>query len=94
MASVLGLWSGALTDTLLARRFRWEGFQGVGDTAHHLIGAALMGVGGVTALGCTIGQGLSGLSTLAVGSMLTFLGLLAGGAAGVRWQSWRVSKMH
>jgi uncharacterized membrane protein YedE/YeeE len=63
---------------LASRRFRWEAFRDVEDTANHLLGASLMGIGGVTAMGCTIGQGLSGLSTLALGSILTFLAILAG----------------
>jgi hypothetical protein len=72
--------------------FRWEGFAGVEDTANHIVGAALMGVGGVTALGCTIGQGLSGISTLSLGSFLALAGILAGGVAGVRYQAWRVER--
>jgi hypothetical protein len=55
---------------LATRSFRWEGFAGTEDTANHLVGAVLMGVGGVTAMGCTIGQGLSGVSTLALGSFI------------------------
>ena len=53
-----------------ARSFRWEGFRDVDDTANHLVGAPLMGVGGVTALGCTIGQGFSGVSTLSLTSFV------------------------
>jgi uncharacterized protein len=49
----------------------------------HLLGAFLMGTGGVTALGCTIGQGLSGLSTLSVGSMLALGAILVGARAGL-----------
>ena len=49
---------------LASRSFRWEGFRNAGDTGNHLVGAVLMGVGGVAAMGCTVGQGLSGISTL------------------------------
>ena len=70
----------------------WEGFAGSEDTANHLVGGALMGVGGVTAMGCTIGQGLSGLSTLAIGSFLAFAAILAGGVAGLHYQAWRVQR--
>ena len=63
------------------------------DLAHHVAGGVLMGFGGVTALGCTIGQGLTGLSTLAVGSFLAFGGIIAGGVAALRYQSWRVERM-
>ena len=51
-----------------------------------------MGFGGVTAMGCTIGQGLSGLSTLALGSFVTFAAIVAGAAAMMRWQYWRLER--
>ena len=51
-----------------------------------------MGFGGVTALGCTIGQGLSGISTLAVGSFLALCGIMAGGVVGVKYQMWRTER--
>lgn len=93
IASVLGVIAGSFAWALLTRSFRWEGFAGPEDTANHLVGGALMGIGGVTALGCTIGQGLSGLSTLAVGSFIAFAAILVGGLAGVRYQAWRVERM-
>jgi hypothetical protein len=93
IASVLGLVAGSTADALVSRTFRWEGLQGTEDTANHLVGGALMGVGGVTALGCTIGQGMSGLSTLAIGSMIAFAAIVAGGMAGIRYQAWRVERM-
>lgn len=93
IASVLGMAVGAALYALATRRFRWEGFRGAEDTANHLVGAALMGVGGVTALGCTIGQGISGMSTLALGSFITLAALLAGAVMGLRYQMWRVERM-
>ena len=62
------------------------------DTANHLVGAVLMGVGGVVALGCTIGQGLSGVSTLALGSFIALAGILTGAVLGLRWQVWRLER--
>jgi hypothetical protein len=70
--------------------FRWEGFGGTEDTANHVVGAALMGVGGVTALGCTVGQGLSGVSTLALGSFIALAGIVAGAVLALRYQTWRL----
>lgn len=93
IASVLGLVAGATAYALATRSFRWEGFQGAEDTANHLVGGALMGVGGVTAVGCTIGQGMTGLSTLALGSVIAALAIVAGGVAGIRYQTWRVERM-
>jgi uncharacterized membrane protein YedE/YeeE len=65
IAGTLGVIAGSMAYALFSRSFRWEGFRDVEDTANHLVGAALMGFGGVVATGCTIGQGLTGFSTLA-----------------------------
>ena len=51
-----------------------------------------MGFGGVTALGCTIGQGLSGVSTLALGSFLAVGAIVAGCVAALRYQMWRLER--
>jgi len=52
-----------------------------------------MGFGGVTAMGCTIGQGIAGVSTLAIGSFLTLAALIAGGWLGMRWQYWQIEHL-
>ena len=57
-----------------------------------LIGAALMGFGGVVALGCTVGQGISGISTLALGSFMTFLAIVTGAAVMLKFQYWRLMR--
>ena len=57
-----------------------------------MIGGLLMGFGGVTALGCTIGQGISGFSTLATGSIVTFIAIVAGSASAMKWQYWRMTR--
>ena len=93
VVSVLGIVTGSALMALGQGTFRWEGLAGTEDTAHHLVGAALMGVGGVTALGCTVGQGLTGLSTLALGSFITVAGIVAGTVAGLRYQEWRLDRM-
>jgi len=92
IAGALGMLAGAALMALATRTFRWEGFANVEDLANHLAGGALMGFGGVTALGCTIGQGLTGLSTLAIGSVLTFLAIVAGSVAAIRYQAWRIER--
>ncbi len=51
-----------------------------------------MGFGGVTALGCTIGQGITGLSTLAIGSVVSFLAIVAGSAVTMKVQYWRMTR--
>ena len=60
--------------------------------AFHLVGAVLMGVGGVVAMGCTIGQGLSALSTLSLGSFLAVAGIVAGAVVALRYQSWQLER--
>jgi len=92
IAAVAGIVLGSAAYALASRTFRWEGFAGPGDTAAHVIGGLLMGFGGVTALGCTIGQGLTGFSTLAVGSILTFLAIVAGSALTMRLQYRRLMR--
>jgi hypothetical protein len=93
IAAGLGMLAGSCAMALATRTFRWEGFGSVEDIGNHIIGGVLMGFGGVTALGCTIGQGLSGMSTLAVGSILTFVSIVAGCAVAVRYQMWRIDRM-
>ena len=93
IVSMAGVVVGSALMALASREFRWEGFANVEDTANHLVGAALMGVGGVTAYGCTIGQGLSGISTLSLGSMLAVAAIVTGGIAGLRYQIWRMDRL-
>ena len=92
IVSVLGVIAGAAAHALLTGSFRWEGFRDAGDTGTHLVGGLLMGVGGVTALGCTIGQGLSGLSTLCLTSVVAVAAILVGAVGALRFQVWRIER--
>jgi uncharacterized membrane protein YedE/YeeE len=92
IASALGVIAGSAAYAVATRTFRWEGFRDAEDTANHVVGGLLMGFGGITALGCTIGQAISGFSTLALGSILTFLAIVAGSAATMKYQYWRLSR--
>jgi hypothetical protein len=92
IASALGVIAGSAAYALATRSFRWEGFRDAEDTANHVVGGLLMGFGGITALGCTIGQAISGFSTLSAGSILTFLAIVAGSAATMKYQYWRLSR--
>ena len=92
MVLVVGVVLGSGAAALAGGNFRWEGFRGVDDTASHLVGAVLMGVGGITAMGCTIGQGLSGVSTLSLGSFIAVAAIAVGGLAALRWQAWRLDR--
>ena len=93
IAAVLGMLAGSAAYALASRTFRWEGFGSTEDVANHIVGGVLMGFGGVTALGCTIGQGITGVSTLAVGSVLALASIVAGCVAAIRYQEWRMSKI-
>ena len=92
MVAAIGVVLGSAGVALATRSFRWEGFRGAEDTANHLVGAVLMGVGGITALGCTIGQGLTGLSTLSLGSVIASAAIVIGAVAALRWQVWRLER--
>lgn len=92
IVSTAGVVLGSAAVALATRTFRWEGFGGTEDTANHIAGAALMGVGGVTAVGCTIGQGISGISTLALGSFIALAAIIAGAVAALRYQIWRLGR--
>ncbi|MBB3012195.1 YeeE/YedE family protein [Cupriavidus alkaliphilus] len=93
IVSVFGVIAGAAAYALATRTFRWEGFGNAEDVANHMVGGILMGAGGVTALGCTVGQGLSGVSTLALGSFIALAGILAGAVLAFRYQMWRLERM-
>lgn len=86
MVTVVGVLCGACLSALLQGSFRWEGFTHRADLVRHLLGGTLMGTGGVLAMGCTFGQGLSGLSTLSLGSMISVLGIFAGTWLALHWQ--------
>src|SRR5690349_13972817 len=89
IASGLGVIAGSAAYALATRTFRWEGFRDAEDTANHIVGGLLMGFGGICALGCTIGQGISGFSTLAAGSIITFVCIVLGSALTMKYQYWR-----
>ncbi|MCB2017749.1 MAG: YeeE/YedE family protein [Hydrogenophaga sp.] len=92
VVTVIGVVLGALVQSLLAGNFRWEGFRSTQDTALHIGGAMCMGIGGVTAMGCTVGQGLSGLSTMSLTSVIAVAGIVAGAALGIRFQLWLLDR--
>lgn len=84
VATVFGTIAGAFATAKAMGRFRLTTFSDPGDTVRNLMGATLMGIGGVLALGCTIGQAITGVSTLAIGSFLTFAAIVTGGIHGLR----------
>lgn len=88
--SVFGVILGSLLWSLLSKGFRIEWFAGFKDFLNHFIGAVLMGFGGVLAMGCTVGQAITGVSTLAVGSILTFIAIVFGSALTMKIQYYKM----
>lgn len=86
VVTVFGVVFGSLLYALLSRSFRFEWFNSPRDFFQHLIGGLLMGYGGFVAMGCTVGQGVSGVSTLALGSFLALGGMIAGSALTMKIQ--------
>lgn len=86
VASAFGVVTGSFLYAMISKTFRWEYFTSAKDMASHIIGAILMGFGGITAMGCTIGQGVTGVSTLSLGSFLVLASIIAGSAITMKIQ--------
>ena len=92
IASVAGVILGSAAYALASGKFRWEGFTDIADMRHHIVGGMLMGFGGVTGLGCTIGQGITGVSTLALGSFLTLFSIIGGALLALKYLAWQLDR--
>jgi uncharacterized membrane protein YedE/YeeE len=85
IAVIGGVITGSFLMAVATGSFRVESFVDRHDLTRHLGGAMLMGAGGVLALGCTLGQGITGMSTLSLGSMIAWLSILGGGYLGIKY---------
>ena len=92
VVALAGVIVGSLIWAILAREFRFEWFASWRDFSNHAVGAVLMGTGGVLSMGCTFGQAITGISTLAIGSILTFLAIVIGAAGTMKYQYWRITR--
>lgn len=81
---VAGVVVGSLIMALITGQFKWQGYQSVGQLQRGILGGVIMGIGGVMALGCSIGQGLSGFSTLSISSMVALVAILIGAWLGLK----------
>ena len=90
--ALAGVITGSFLYAVVTKNFRIEWFASKGDFANHAAGGVMMGTGGVLAMGCTVGQAISGMSTLAIGSMLTFAAIVAGAVAALKFQYWRLMR--
>ncbi|WP_417262100.1 YeeE/YedE family protein [Celeribacter sp.] len=79
-----GVILGALVSSLLSDRFRWQSFESPRQTGRYMAGAALMGVGGVLASGCTVGAGLAGVPSLSLAAILALVSIALGGVIAAR----------
>ena len=84
VGSVFGVLVGALAGSVIKGHFRWEACEDPRELKRQILGAALMGVGAILALGCTIGQGISAFSVLAFSAPIVFVSIFAGAAIGLR----------
>ena len=89
---VLGVITGSFLYTLIFRKLRIEWFASWSDFASHIIGAVLMGIGGILGMGCTIGQGITGIAVLGLGSFITTIAIIAGSAGTMKYQYYRMMK--
>ncbi|MDQ7070844.1 MAG: YeeE/YedE family protein [Rhodobacterales bacterium] len=87
-----GVLLGGFLGALSKGRLSLSTFSDKDDTRRNMIGAAMMGFGGVVALGCTIGQGVTGFSTLAVGSGITLVFIVLGGIIGIKYMEWSLMR--
>lgn len=92
IVAVAGVLVGSAASALQTKTFRWEGFANPRDLGQHLLGSVLMGVGGVTAMGCTFGQGLSGISTLSLNSVVALAAIVLGAVVSLRQQAARLER--
>lgn len=87
---IVGVIVGSFLYSLATRKLRIEWFVAWDDFFRHVIGGLLMGIGGVLALGCTIGQGISGFSTLALGSFVAIAGIVVSSMMTMKYQYYRM----
>ena len=90
--ALAGVILGGFAYALATKGFRYERFFTFKDFANHVLGGALMGIGGVLAMGCTVGQAITGVSTLAMGSILVFFSIVIGAALTMKYQYWRLGQ--
>lgn len=83
VGAVLGVVTGAFIAAKSNGSFKWEVSASASDMKRRILGAFLMGLGGITALGCSVGQGVTGLSTLSIGSVLATVSIVAGARLGL-----------
>lgn len=90
VVGLFGVIIGSFLYSIVTRKFRIEWFTGAKDFAAHAVGGVLMGIGGILSMGCTIGQGVTGFSTLAIGSVMAFASFIFGSALTMKIQYYKM----
>lgn len=88
----LGVVLGSTGAALWRKEFHVEAFRSVAELRGHLLGAVMMGFGGVVAMGCSIGQGITGLSMLSAGAVIAVAGIVGGCWLALRVQAWQMER--
>lgn len=92
IAAVAGIVAGSFLYGIVTKKFQIETFDSRSDMIAHIVGGILMGFGGVVALGCTVGQGITGMSTLALGSVVTLAAIIFGSAMTIKVKLYMAEK--
>jgi uncharacterized membrane protein YedE/YeeE len=90
IAAIFGVILGSFLYAISTGRFRLETFSDRSDMLRHIFGGIAMGFGGVLAIGCTIGQGVTGMSTLALGSLISLVSIIFGSALTMKIEYYRL----
>lgn len=93
IAAVFGVILGSFLYVMVTGKFRIESFTHRDDMVRHMVGGTIMGFGGVLALGCSIGQGVTGMSTLALGSLLSLVSIIFGCALAMKVEYYKLDDM-
>jgi len=93
IAAVFGVILGSFIYAILTGKFRIETFTNREDMIRHMMGGTVMGLGGVLALGCSIGQGVTGMSTLALGSLISLISIIFGSAITMKVEYYKLDDM-
>lgn len=83
IALVFGTLAGSLAAAIWNKEVRVEAYDDAREMRRHLLGAFMMGFGGVSAYGCTFGQGISGMATLSAAAPLALGSILIGATGGL-----------
>lgn len=82
----LGVGTGSVLISIVTRRFKIVWFDSIGEALRYAVGGVMVGIGGILGMGCTLGQGVAGTSTLSLGSFLDLFSLMLGAYIGIRMQ--------